>query len=98
MKATFGEDLFLVHSSGVPLPTDEFGFLMHSLQHGEAYFLVIIQSQIYKHGFVVVLLFLLLIEILVNYFITLFVSEQTYFFLFCLLCLSLPHFGVENRK
>ncbi|KAF8074302.1 hypothetical protein N665_1115s0018 [Sinapis alba] len=41
MKATFGEDLVLVHSSGVPLPTDEFGFLMHSLQHGEAYFLVI---------------------------------------------------------
>lgn len=41
MKAMFGEDLVLVHSSGVPLPTDEFGFLMHSLQHGEAYFLVI---------------------------------------------------------
>ncbi|XP_010463822.1 PREDICTED: WUSCHEL-related homeobox 11 isoform X1 [Camelina sativa] len=40
MKATFGEDLVLVHSSGVPLPTDEFGFLMHTLQHGEAYFLV----------------------------------------------------------
>ncbi|KAL0838400.1 hypothetical protein Bca101_090290 [Brassica carinata] len=40
MKAMFGEDLVLVHSSGVPLPTDEFGFLMHSLQHGEAYFLV----------------------------------------------------------
>ncbi|CAD5321975.1 unnamed protein product [Arabidopsis thaliana] len=40
MKATFGEDLVLVHSSGVPLPTDEFGFLMHSLQYGEAYFLV----------------------------------------------------------
>ncbi|KAJ4870297.1 WUSCHEL-related homeobox 11 [Raphanus sativus] len=39
MKATFGEELVLVHSSGVPLPTDEFGFLMHSLQHGEAYFL-----------------------------------------------------------
>ncbi|KAG2273174.1 hypothetical protein Bca52824_067729 [Brassica carinata] len=39
MKATFGEDLVLVNSSGVPLPTDQFGFLMHSLQHGEAYFL-----------------------------------------------------------
>ncbi|CAA7041040.1 unnamed protein product [Microthlaspi erraticum] len=39
-KAMFGEDLVLVHSSGVPLPTDEFGYLMHSLQHGEAYFLV----------------------------------------------------------
>ncbi|EOA29564.1 hypothetical protein CARUB_v10016081mg [Capsella rubella] len=40
MKATFGDDLVLVHSSGVPLPTDEFGFLMHTLQHGESYFLV----------------------------------------------------------
>ncbi|KAF3606524.1 WUSCHEL-related homeobox 11 [Brassica napus] len=40
MKATFGEDLVLVNSSGVPLPTDQFGFLMLSLQHGEAYFLV----------------------------------------------------------
>lgn len=40
MKAMFGEDLVLLHSSGVPLPTDEFGFLMHSLEHGQAYFLV----------------------------------------------------------
>ncbi|CAN8269847.1 unnamed protein product [Cochlearia groenlandica] len=40
MKSTFGQDLVLVHSSGFPLPIDEFGFLMHSLQHGEAYFLV----------------------------------------------------------
>ncbi|XP_056858426.1 WUSCHEL-related homeobox 11-like, partial [Raphanus sativus] len=43
MKATFGEDLVLVNSSGVSLPTDQFGFLMHSLQHGEAYFLVMVQ-------------------------------------------------------
>ncbi|KAF8103036.1 hypothetical protein N665_0189s0083 [Sinapis alba] len=40
MKAMFGEDLVLLHSSGLPLPTDEFGFLMHSLQHGQSYFLV----------------------------------------------------------
>ncbi|EFH50114.1 predicted protein [Arabidopsis lyrata subsp. lyrata] len=40
MKAMFGEDSVLLHSSGLPLPTDEFGFLMHSLQHGQAYFLV----------------------------------------------------------
>ncbi|ESQ41777.1 hypothetical protein EUTSA_v10015651mg [Eutrema salsugineum] len=40
MKAMFGENLVLLHSSGLPLPTDEFGFLMHSLQHGQAYFLV----------------------------------------------------------
>ncbi|KAF8052288.1 hypothetical protein N665_1576s0009 [Sinapis alba] len=40
MKAMFGEDLVLMHSSGLPLPIDEFGFLMHSLQHGQSYFLV----------------------------------------------------------
>ncbi|KDP39634.1 hypothetical protein JCGZ_02654 [Jatropha curcas] len=40
MRAMFGQDLILVHSSGVPVPVNEFGFLMHSLQHGESYFLV----------------------------------------------------------
>ncbi|XP_065853663.1 WUSCHEL-related homeobox 11-like [Euphorbia lathyris] len=40
MKAMFGQDIFLVHSSGVPVPANEFGFLMQSLQHGESYFLV----------------------------------------------------------
>ncbi|CAL0322841.1 unnamed protein product [Lupinus luteus] len=40
MKTVFGEDVMLVHSSGVPLPTNEFGFLMQSLQLGESYFLV----------------------------------------------------------
>lgn len=40
IKAVFGEDVILVHSSGVPVPTNEFGFLMQSLQHGESYFLV----------------------------------------------------------
>ncbi|KAM7278853.1 hypothetical protein ACFE04_005987 [Oxalis oulophora] len=40
MKAMFGDqDVILVHSSGVPVPINEFGFLMHSLQHGESYFL-----------------------------------------------------------
>nr|VDD19677.1 unnamed protein product [Brassica oleracea] len=40
MKAMFGEDLALMHSSGLlPLPIDEFGLLMHSLQHGQTYFL-----------------------------------------------------------
>ncbi|XP_061372544.1 WUSCHEL-related homeobox 11-like [Gastrolobium bilobum] len=39
IKTVFG-DVMLVHSSGVPLPTNEFGFLMQSLQHGESYFLV----------------------------------------------------------
>ncbi|KAK4282073.1 hypothetical protein QN277_013493 [Acacia crassicarpa] len=40
IKTMFGQDVVLVHSSGVPLPTNEFGFLMESLQHGESYFLV----------------------------------------------------------
>lgn len=41
IKTLFGEDVMLVHSSGVSVPTNEFGFLMQSLQHGESYFLVI---------------------------------------------------------
>eukprot|EP00261_Vitis_vinifera_P035883 XP_019077126.1 PREDICTED: WUSCHEL-related homeobox 11 [Vitis vinifera] len=40
MKAMFGQDFVLVHSSGVPVPFNEFGFSMQSLQHGESYFLV----------------------------------------------------------
>ncbi|XP_038700253.1 WUSCHEL-related homeobox 11-like isoform X2 [Tripterygium wilfordii] len=41
MKAMFGDhqDVILVHSSGVPVLVNEFGFLM-GLQHGESYFLV----------------------------------------------------------
>uniref|UniRef100_A0A6N2NJ68 Homeobox domain-containing protein n=1 Tax=Salix viminalis TaxID=40686 RepID=A0A6N2NJ68_SALVM len=44
MTAMFGQDVVLVHSSGVPLPTNESGFLMQSLHHGESYFLVIISG------------------------------------------------------
>ncbi|CAL0323380.1 unnamed protein product [Lupinus luteus] len=40
IKRVFGEDVMLVHSSGMPLPTNEFGFLMQSLHHGDSYFLV----------------------------------------------------------
>ncbi|XP_057999489.1 WUSCHEL-related homeobox 11-like isoform X2 [Hevea brasiliensis] len=40
MKAMFGQDAVLVHSSGVPVPCNESGFLMQSLQHGESYFMV----------------------------------------------------------
>ncbi|KAK7266985.1 hypothetical protein RIF29_19647 [Crotalaria pallida] len=40
IKNVFGEDVMLVHSSGVSVPTNEFGFLMQSLQHGQSYFLV----------------------------------------------------------
>lgn len=44
VKAMFGEDVMLVHSSGVPVPTNEFGFLVQILHHGESYFLVIISG------------------------------------------------------
>ncbi|XP_057949268.1 WUSCHEL-related homeobox 6-like [Malania oleifera] len=40
MTAMFGEDVVLLHSSGVPVPVNEFGFSDQSLQHGESYFLV----------------------------------------------------------
>jgi len=40
IKTAFGEDVMLVHSSGMSLPTNEFGFLMLGLQHGESYFVV----------------------------------------------------------
>lgn len=44
MKTVFGDDVMLVHSSGVPVPSNEYGFLMQSLEHGESYFLVGIYS------------------------------------------------------
>lgn len=40
MKGMFGEDLMLIHSSGLPVPLDEYGFSLPGLQHGESYFLV----------------------------------------------------------
>ncbi|KAL5547077.1 hypothetical protein UlMin_006764 [Ulmus minor] len=40
LKPTFGQDVMLVHSSGVPLPVNEFGILLQSLHPGESYFLV----------------------------------------------------------
>ncbi|XP_061361021.1 WUSCHEL-related homeobox 11-like [Gastrolobium bilobum] len=46
IKTVFGEDVMIVHSSGVSVPTNEFGFLMQSLQHGESYFLVSKQTQV----------------------------------------------------
>ncbi|CAK8533049.1 unnamed protein product [Lathyrus sativus] len=46
MKTVFGEDVMLIHSSGVSVPTNEFGILMQSLQHGESYFLVSKQTQV----------------------------------------------------
>ncbi|CAI0384911.1 unnamed protein product [Linum tenue] len=40
VRSMFGEDVVLFHSSGLSLPVNEFGFLLHGLQHGESYFLV----------------------------------------------------------
>ncbi|XP_073316940.1 WUSCHEL-related homeobox 11-like [Primulina huaijiensis] len=40
IKAMFGGEFVLFHSSGMPLQVNEYGFLVHSLQHGESYFLV----------------------------------------------------------
>ncbi|XP_014491062.1 WUSCHEL-related homeobox 11 [Vigna radiata var. radiata] len=40
MKTVFGEDVMLVHSSGIPILPNDFGFLMQNLQHGESYYLV----------------------------------------------------------
>ncbi|BAU01509.1 hypothetical protein VIGAN_11075700 [Vigna angularis var. angularis] len=46
IKTAFGEDVMLVHSSGISVPTNEFGFLMQGLQHGESYFVVSKQTQV----------------------------------------------------
>lgn len=46
IKTVFGEDVMLVHSSGVPVPTNEHGILIQSLQHGESYFLVSKSAQV----------------------------------------------------
>ncbi|XP_062109848.1 WUSCHEL-related homeobox 11-like, partial [Humulus lupulus] len=40
LKPMFGQDVILVHSSGVSVPINDFGILLHSLQPGESYFLV----------------------------------------------------------
>ena len=40
IKAMFGEELILVHSSGVLVSLDEYGVSLPGLQHGESYFLV----------------------------------------------------------
>nr|GMC92020.1 WUSCHEL-related homeobox 11 isoform X2 [Ipomoea batatas] len=45
MKAMFGggeDELLLYHSSGIPIPINQFGILLQTLRHGESYFLVIL--------------------------------------------------------
>ncbi|KAJ1297343.1 hypothetical protein BS78_01G368100 [Paspalum vaginatum] len=40
LRAMFGQDVMLVHSTGVLLPVNDYGILTQSLQMGESYFLV----------------------------------------------------------
>lgn len=40
IKAMFGQDVILVHSSGEPVLVNEYGISLQSLQMGENYFLV----------------------------------------------------------
>ncbi|RWW30436.1 hypothetical protein BHE74_00000427 [Ensete ventricosum] len=41
LRATFGQNVMLVHSSGELLPINEYGILLQSLQMGESYFLIV---------------------------------------------------------
>ncbi|KAL5218001.1 hypothetical protein ABZP36_018685 [Zizania latifolia] len=40
LRAMFGQDVMLVHSTGALLPVNDYGILLQSLQMGESYFLV----------------------------------------------------------
>ncbi|XP_012092417.1 WUSCHEL-related homeobox 9 [Jatropha curcas] len=40
LREAFGDDFLLIHSSGQPVLTNEWGLTLHSLQHGASYYLV----------------------------------------------------------
>lgn len=40
VREVFGEEGVLIHASGHPVLTDEWGITLHPLQHGASYFLV----------------------------------------------------------
>ncbi|KAG8635411.1 WUSCHEL-related homeobox 9 [Manihot esculenta] len=40
LREAFGDDFVLIHSSGQPVLTNEWGVTLHSLQHGASYYLV----------------------------------------------------------
>lgn len=40
VREVFGEEAVLIHASGNPVLTDEWGRILHPLQHGASYFLV----------------------------------------------------------
>lgn len=41
VREAFGEEAVLLHASGQPVLTDEFGVTLQPLQHGASYYLVI---------------------------------------------------------
>jgi hypothetical protein len=40
VREAFGDDAVLIHSTGQPVLTNDWGVTVHSLQHGEFYYLV----------------------------------------------------------
>ena len=40
VREAFGDDILLIHSSGQPVLTNEWGITLESLQHGALYYLV----------------------------------------------------------
>ncbi|KAK7246419.1 hypothetical protein RIF29_41287 [Crotalaria pallida] len=40
VREAFGDDAVLIHASGHPVPTNQWGVTLHSLQHGAYYYLV----------------------------------------------------------
>lgn len=40
VREAFGDEAVLLHSSGQPVLTNEWGLTLHSLQHGASYYLV----------------------------------------------------------
>lgn len=44
VREAFGDEAVLIHSTGQPVLTNEWGLTLHSLQHGASYYLVRITS------------------------------------------------------
>uniref|UniRef100_A0A453I6E9 Homeobox domain-containing protein n=1 Tax=Aegilops tauschii subsp. strangulata TaxID=200361 RepID=A0A453I6E9_AEGTS len=50
LRAMFGQDVVLLHSTGTLLPVNDYGILIQSLQMGESYFLVTIHIASQVHS------------------------------------------------
>ena len=50
----FGKEAILVHASGHPVLTDDWGLTLHPLQHGASYYLVNILSLLLNFSFSIV--------------------------------------------